>query len=182
MYINTGKAPVLFMVKTGNSNWVSRCVSIDLYSRAVASQVLSAQLSLTTVFGMGTGGPSTLKTLTLVHLQGFEPGTHWLRVSCSTNWAKGAESSLKMYLFLFLPSDATATASSVTLPTELNVHLLARTDSLRLSAIQSSLYSENWIKHLKLLLFSSSPRSISIGQLNTLLCVHLRPIKLVVYK
>ena len=29
---------------------------------------------------------------------------------------------------------------------------------------------------------SSSPRSISIGQLNTLLCVHLRPIKLVVYK
>ena len=29
---------------------------------------------------------------------------------------------------------------------------------------------------------SSSPRSISIGQLNTLLCVHLRPIKLVVCK
>ena len=29
---------------------------------------------------------------------------------------------------------------------------------------------------------SSSPRSISIGQLNTLLCVHLRPIKLVVYE
>ena len=25
-----------------------------------------------------------------MHLQGFEPGTHWLRVSCSTNWAKGA--------------------------------------------------------------------------------------------
>ena len=29
---------------------------------------------------------------------------------------------------------------------------------------------------------SSSPRSISIVQLNTLLCLHLRPIKLVVYK
>ena len=29
---------------------------------------------------------------------------------------------------------------------------------------------------------SSSPRSISIAQLNTLLCLHLRPIKLVVYK
>ena len=28
----------------------------------------------------------------------------------------------------------------------------------------------------------SSPRSISIGQLNTLPCLHLRPIKLVVYK
>ena len=26
----------------------------------------------------------------LVQLQGLEPGTHWLRVSCSTNWAKGA--------------------------------------------------------------------------------------------
>ena len=26
----------------------------------------------------------------MVRLQGFEPGTHWLRVSCSTNWAKGA--------------------------------------------------------------------------------------------
>ena len=69
-----------------------------LSSRAVASQVLWAETSLTTVFGMGTGGPSPLKTLTaasefletpyassvlvcltlslLVHLQGFEPGTH----------------------------------------------------------------------------------------------------------
>ena len=25
----------------------------------------------------------------MVHLQGLEPWTHWLRVSCSTNWAKG---------------------------------------------------------------------------------------------
>ena len=25
-----------------------------------------------------------------VHPQGFEPWTHWLRVSCSTNWAKSA--------------------------------------------------------------------------------------------
>ena len=29
-----------------------------LFSRAVASQVFSAQVSLTAVFGMGTGGPS----------------------------------------------------------------------------------------------------------------------------
>ena len=40
-------------------------VSIDLYSRAVASQVFSALQSLTSVFGMGTGGPSALKTLTV---------------------------------------------------------------------------------------------------------------------
>ena len=51
-------------------------VSDDLSSRAVASQVLSAPQSLTSVFGMGTGGPSAIKTLTMVHLQGFEPGTH----------------------------------------------------------------------------------------------------------
>ena len=83
-------------------------VGIDLFSRAASSQVSSAQMSLTSVFGMGTGGPSALITPTIscnlpfgksqfthgslrvMHLQGFEPGTHWLRVSCSTNWAKGA--------------------------------------------------------------------------------------------
>ena len=31
---------------------------IDISSQAVSSQVLSAQLSLTSVFGMGTGGTS----------------------------------------------------------------------------------------------------------------------------
>ena len=106
-------------------------VGHDLSSRLVAKRVLSALQSLTTVFGMGTGGPSASKrptkkswqqpifparrqasivgtselnyrvrngngwTLcvtspTIMRLQGFEPGTHWLRVSCSTNWAKGA--------------------------------------------------------------------------------------------
>ena len=29
----------------------------------------------------------------LVRLRGLEPRTHWLRVSCSTNWAKGASLS-----------------------------------------------------------------------------------------
>ena len=140
-------------------------VSIDLSYRAVSSQVLSAQMSLTTVFGMGTGGPSSLMTLTfkrfsrllfssasfsvllpwigrMVHLQGFEPGTHWLRVSCSTNWAKGAFS----------------------LPGIL-------------------IYPENWIKLLWSVSYScSSPRTISISQLNTLLHLHPWPIKLVVFK
>ena len=40
------------------------CVSIDLSSRSVARQVFSALQSLTSVFGMGTGGPSALETLT----------------------------------------------------------------------------------------------------------------------
>ena len=39
-------------------------VGIDLSSRAVARRVLSAQQSLTSVFGMGTGGPFALKTPT----------------------------------------------------------------------------------------------------------------------
>ena len=36
-------------------------VGIDLSSRSVSRQVLSALVSLTSVFGMGTGGPSPLK-------------------------------------------------------------------------------------------------------------------------
>ena len=32
----------------------------------------------------------------LVHLRGLEPRTHWLRVSCSTNWAKGANLSAQL--------------------------------------------------------------------------------------
>ncbi len=36
------------------------CVGAVLFSRAVASQVSSPLMSLTSVFGMGTGGPSSL--------------------------------------------------------------------------------------------------------------------------
>ena len=42
-----------------------------LSSRAVARQVLSAQMSLTSVFGMGTGGPSSQSIPT--RMDGFEP-------------------------------------------------------------------------------------------------------------
>ena len=41
------------------------CVGYELFSRAVASQVSSAQMSLTSVFGMGTGGPSSQSTPTI---------------------------------------------------------------------------------------------------------------------
>ena len=40
------------------------CVSIELSSRAASRKVFSPLQSLTSVFGMGTGGPSALKTLT----------------------------------------------------------------------------------------------------------------------
>ena len=39
-------------------------VGHDLLFRHVAMQVSSAQQSLTSVFGMGTGGPSAIETLT----------------------------------------------------------------------------------------------------------------------
>ena len=45
---------------------VKKEVGIDLSSRAVASQVFSAHTSLTTVFGMGTGGSSQLWTPTIL--------------------------------------------------------------------------------------------------------------------
>ena len=44
------------------------CVGIALSSQAVASQVFSALMSLTSVFGMGTGGPSSPLTPTKVLL------------------------------------------------------------------------------------------------------------------
>ena len=40
---------------------VSLDVGYDLFFRAVSSQVSSALQSLTSVFGMGTGGPFALK-------------------------------------------------------------------------------------------------------------------------
>ena len=40
------------------------CVSVELSSRAVSRKVFSPLQSLTSVFGMGTGGPSAFITLT----------------------------------------------------------------------------------------------------------------------
>ena len=37
------------------------CVGYELFSRAVASQVFLPLQRLTSVFGMGTGGPTALK-------------------------------------------------------------------------------------------------------------------------
>ena len=55
-----------YMKQENKMNILSSCngVGFDLFSRAVASQVFSALQSLTSVFGMGTGGPSALEVLT----------------------------------------------------------------------------------------------------------------------
>ena len=57
--------------------WGSRCVGIDLFSRAVSRKVFSARQSLTSVFGMGTGGPFALITPTFQNL--FDP-ENWTTV------------------------------------------------------------------------------------------------------
>ena len=57
-----GKAS--FFKRLERKTKIKFCVSIDLFSRSVARQVSSALQSLTSVFGMGTGGPSALETLT----------------------------------------------------------------------------------------------------------------------
>ena len=56
----------LSVIKKNNHpiGWLKKSVGVDLSSRAASSQVFSALLSLTTVFGMGTGGPSTSSTPT----------------------------------------------------------------------------------------------------------------------
>ena len=41
-------------------------VGTDLSFQSVARQVFSAPMSLTSVFGMGTGGPSSLKAPTIL--------------------------------------------------------------------------------------------------------------------
>ena len=46
-------------------------VGIFLFSQAVTSQLSSALLSLTSVFGMGTGGPSASSTPTFLLFQAF---------------------------------------------------------------------------------------------------------------
>ena len=54
------------------------CVGIFLFSQAVTSQLSSALLSLTSVFGMGTGGPSASSTPTInLYILSFLPFTHF---------------------------------------------------------------------------------------------------------
>ena len=44
---------------------------------------------------------SGFSAASFVHSQGFEPWTHWLRVSCSTNWAKSARGARQRIDFWF---------------------------------------------------------------------------------
>ena len=58
-------------IKNQSRSFERLCVGVDLFSRLVAKQVSSALVSLTSVFGMGTGGPSPLKTPTMSEKTSF---------------------------------------------------------------------------------------------------------------
>ena len=113
---------------TYKENFISASFSSgdDLISRAVAHQVSSAQRSLTTVFGMGTGVTSSLLPPN-IYTSAFSP-----------------------HIYIFLNSKTSKEEIS-----EPNL--------------------------LSLFLLRSSPRPISIGQLNALPHLHLRPINHIVY-
>ena len=54
-----------FFEKLPYSRRAALDVGVDLSSRTVARKVLSTLVSLTSVFGMGTGGPSPFETPTI---------------------------------------------------------------------------------------------------------------------
>ena len=57
----------IFQVREGAFSFPT-CVSIELFSRTVSRKVSSPLQSLTSVFGMGTGGPSAFVALTIPNL------------------------------------------------------------------------------------------------------------------
>ena len=69
-------------------------VGVDLFSRSVARQVSSAPHSLTSVFGMGTGGPCAIKTPTTVPVEAISG-------SFSFNCLTLPKISTTLILFLF---------------------------------------------------------------------------------
>ena len=71
MYRHELRRNVLKKSRETYSVSLDRCVGYELFFRAVASQVFLPLQRLTSVFGMGTGGPTALKTLTCLFELGF---------------------------------------------------------------------------------------------------------------
>ena len=89
-------------------------VGIDLFSRAASSQVSSAQMSLTSVFGMGTGGPSSLKI----------PTIEWTFQMFIENRTKESKDEMKLkYMNLKSGSSSPRPISITQLHTLLHFHL-----------------------------------------------------------
>ena len=65
---------------------VAFCVGNELSSRSVPRQVFSPQQSLTSVFGMGTGGPSALRSPTVRLMLSLEINCLQFIRHCRTNY------------------------------------------------------------------------------------------------
>lgn len=148
----------------------------DLSSRSVSRQVLSARESLTSVFGMGTGG----SFLPLSPL--------WLYIRLSPHTYKFLCVSFSFLPFpdsvRFGPPDFVSETLSSSFPKTYNYTAisLSKKLSFHLSARKNyRIFVKRFCEKLSSL-SRSSPRPISIGQLNTLRHLHLRPINLVVFK
>ena len=133
----------LFLIECGN----------DLSSRQVALQVLSARQSLTSVFGMRTGGP-----LRYHHHNGY--------IICIRNTG----------YILFFSVEHWQLHRSV-------YHNSFFFSYIRLFIVWvSSFYLRYFVLFLSILFFRISIRPISIGQLNALQRLHTRPINPVVFR
>ena len=98
-----GASELNFRVRDGNG-WTLTAINTDYHYRLRSNKLNCKAFSSlcqekngdpygnrTHVCGVRGRRLNRLTNGPLVRLQGFEPGTHWLRVSCSTNWAKGAD-------------------------------------------------------------------------------------------
>ena len=134
-----------------------------LFSRFVSKQVSSAQVSLTSVFGMGTGGPSLQSTPTYFFLKekvskkNFKP-----RALVRLNQACQVSAVYSFATFL-VSRNRFEDASTPSKPNKVTAGMPRK----RLHVFSN---------HSR-----SSPRLISTGQLHTLLHFHLRPIYVIVY-
>ena len=139
---------------------ISLCVGIYLSYRAASSQVLSARVSLTAVFGMGTGVPSPSSAPTMLPRLNYLSG--------------GLEEQLVVLLLGGLPPKE---------PSELNKVTMKR--MMERTCCRSRCHQHRFqSKCVRLHLFEycrSSPRSISTVKLKTSLSLHTQPINHVVF-
>ena len=146
------------------------------YPPGVEAQVLSAWESLTSVFGMGTGGSSLLSS-----------PPWYIRSLPGRNIMAVTDQCFPPYLGYFFFADFP--------PLRLNLAFLPQIHNWTASPCQLSFLVKRHVREIIDLSFQdtfrsvllnftlrSSPRPISIGQLNALPHLHLRPIYLIVFK
>ena len=107
------------------------------------------------------------KTVFLVRLQGFEPWTPWLRVRCSTSWAKGAYSFV---LFSVVKFCITLNASDIIYNSRLNVNRFFQKNQIFFYFIYFSFFSSFWDILLSVLLTSSADFRRRLKVLSKFLC------------